>query len=243
MPSVLVDPHLAVTRVRRALGLLARGSGRCADHASRRTQSTLVSFSDMLAAAQPALARSGPASPARAKQVDIIPCTTMFGKPSFFACSRVGVIVLARAREHPAAALVDHLRRSARGRRRSRSGTARGARLSSLRGPLVDDEARRSRRVRLRRQEATGACGRARAARPSSRRADVGLVHDVVAAALLVALDDRRARAHARADRDRREQLPVLARVQVPEQVLQVPLADELVALGVVEQRRRDTRA
>ena len=70
----------------------------------------------------------------------------------------------------------------------------------------------------------------------------VGLVHHPVAAAALVALDDRGARAHARAERDRREQEPVLAAVQVPEQVLQIPLADELVALGVVEQRRRILR-
>ena len=73
-------------------------------------------------------------------------------------------------------------------------------------------------------------------------RDHVRLVHHVVAPALVVALHDRRARAHARADADRREQLPVLARVQVPEQVREVPLAEHRVALGVVQQRRGELR-
>ena len=105
---------------------------------------------------------------------------------------------------------------------------------------LVDDEAAVA-LVLLRRQEALM---RVAAHEQLAGRVEhhVGLVHHPVAAAALIALDDRRARAHARAERDRREQEPVLAAVQVPEQVLQVPLADELVALGVVEQRRRILR-
>src|SRR6185369_13366477 len=45
----------------------------------------------------------------------------------------------------------------------------------------------------------------------------------VVAIALAVALDDGDARAHRRADAERIEELPLLPRVQIPDQIRQVP--------------------
>ena len=51
------------------------------------TQSTLVSFTDM----RPPRSQPSPkwsCISCDTKHVDIIPCTTIVGKPSFFACSR-----------------------------------------------------------------------------------------------------------------------------------------------------------
>ncbi len=74
---------------------------------------------------------------------------------------------------------------------------------------------------------------------PSLRVHDVGLVQNDVATALRVAIDDGRAGSHPTPDPDGREETPILLEVEIPEEVLQVPLADELVTLGVVEERRR----
>ena len=58
---------------------------------------------------------------------------------------------------------------------------------------------------------------------------------DVVAIALAIALDDRDARAHRVADAQGLEELPLLARVQVADQVRQVP-RQVAVDLGVEEE-------
>ena len=132
---------------------------------------------------RPSRGRSGPASPATTKQVDIIPCTTMFGKPSFCACSRVGVVV---ARRGPRTSSSGARPRSSSPAASSGpvavgNGAAGGARLLARRG-LVDDEAALPGAL-ARRQE-----GLVRAAAHQQPavvgRAEVGLVHDVVAAAL-----------------------------------------------------------
>jgi hypothetical protein len=145
------------------------------------------------------------------------------------------VVVPARPGEHPAAARVDPLRHAGElATRGGREGLALGLLRRRRR---IDDEARGS-GVALGQEGLVGA-----AADEQARvrvRDHVGLVHHVVATALVVALHDRRARAHLRPDLDRREELPVLSGVEVPEELLQVPLEHEAVALGVVEERRRD---
>ena len=57
-------------------------------------------------------------------------------------------------------------------------------------------------------------------------------------AALLKALGNGRDRANRGADRDGMKHLPVLLGVKVSKQILQVPLTDKLVTLGVVKQGR-----
>src|SRR5205823_7937628 len=80
---------------------------------------------------------------------------------------------------------------------------------------------------------------RAAALEPAALRiGDEDLVHHVLAIALAVAVDDGRAGADRLPDEDRCEELPLLARVQVPEDVGQVP-RERAVDLGVEDERGR----
>ena len=84
MPSSLSTQTSQWTRTRVPSGVRSRMRARAVTASS--TQSTFVSFSDMRPPSRKPRPKASSITCA-AKQVDIIPCTTMFGKPSFFACS------------------------------------------------------------------------------------------------------------------------------------------------------------
>ena len=66
---------------------------------------------------------------------------------------------------------------------------------------------------------------------------EVGLVDNVEPAAFLVAIRDGGDRSNPAPHSDRRKEFPVLLGVQISDQVLQVPIGGEPVALGVKKQR------
>ena len=86
-PVVLVDPHVAVHPGALCPRACARGSRAPAPAPASSTQSTLVSLSDMRPPSRKPRPKAS-SSTCAAKQVDIIPCTTMFGKPSFAPARR-----------------------------------------------------------------------------------------------------------------------------------------------------------
>ena len=67
---------------------------------------------------------------------------------------------------------------------------------------------------------------------------EIGLVHNVESTAFVIALGDGGDRTHATPHPDGGKHLPVLLGVEVPKQVLEIPIADKGVALGVMEQGR-----
>ena len=74
------------------------------------------------------------------------------------------------------------------------------------------------------------------------RVVDAGLVQHVVTPALVEPVDDRGERPDLFPRADRREELPVLLGMKIPEQFLQIPVSEPLVAFGVIEQRWRPAR-
>jgi len=69
------------------------------------------------------------------------------------------------------------------------------------------------------------------------RAHEVRFVDDPVSASSRVAVDDRRARLNMGPDRHGCEELSTLLAMQVSEKIREVPIAEELVALRVVEKR------
>ena len=64
------------------------------------------------------------------------------------------------------------------------------------------------------------------------------LVEDIVSASLVVSVNNCGDRAHSALCWNRGEEFPILLAVKVSKKVLQVPLSDEFVTLGVVKKGR-----